>query len=126
MIVVFDTGDLKDRALGIAGEDPTAKNRARITAPRPGRSRRSHSTKCSMVATYLDPISGRYRLTPNRFEFWQHRGDRLHDRMVYLSANSDVGPSGSLSLQFGVFCTSSRATRGPKSSATIVVTTPTI
>lgn len=32
---------------------------------------------------------GGYRLTPRRFEFWQHRDDRLHDRVVYLPAGSN-------------------------------------
>ncbi|MGA7835926.1 MAG: pyridoxamine 5'-phosphate oxidase [Acidimicrobiales bacterium] len=31
---------------------------------------------------------GGYVLTPERFEFWQHREDRLHDRVVYLPEGS--------------------------------------
>jgi pyridoxamine 5'-phosphate oxidase len=29
---------------------------------------------------------GGYRLTPESFEFWQHRDDRLHDRLQYIRA----------------------------------------
>ncbi|HEY5112422.1 MAG TPA: pyridoxamine 5'-phosphate oxidase [Acidimicrobiales bacterium] len=28
-------------------------------------------------------VWGGFRLTPHRFEFWQHRDDQLHDRVVY-------------------------------------------
>jgi pyridoxamine 5'-phosphate oxidase len=33
---------------------------------------------------------GGYRVVPERYEFWQHREDRLHDRFVYV-ATSDGG-----------------------------------
>lgn len=29
------------------------------------------------------PHWGGYRLAPERYEFWQHRDDRLHDRLLY-------------------------------------------
>jgi pyridoxamine 5'-phosphate oxidase len=32
------------------------------------------------------PWWGGERIVPVRFEFWQHRNDRLHDRLVYLPA----------------------------------------
>ncbi|HUF85649.1 MAG TPA: pyridoxamine 5'-phosphate oxidase [Acidimicrobiia bacterium] len=31
----------------------------------------------------LPPFWGGYRVTPDEFEFWQHRDDRLHDRVRY-------------------------------------------
>ena len=34
---------------------------------------------------------GGYRLRPQRFEFWQHRDDRLHDRLLY-EAQSAMTP----------------------------------
>ena len=31
----------------------------------------------------LPPFWGGYRVTPIEFEFWEHRDDRLHDRVRY-------------------------------------------
>ena len=31
---------------------------------------------------------GGYRLRPVRFEFWQHREDRLHDRIIYTTVDA--------------------------------------
>jgi pyridoxamine 5'-phosphate oxidase len=31
----------------------------------------------------LPPFWGGYRVVPDEIELWQHRNDRLHDRLVY-------------------------------------------
>jgi pyridoxamine 5'-phosphate oxidase len=42
------------------------------------------------------PHWGGYRVTPERFEFWQGRESRLHDRIVYVRSD-DVWQTARLS-----------------------------
>ena len=39
----------------------------------------------------LPPFWGGYRLVPGRFEFWQGRENRLHDRICYMKKNGGKG-----------------------------------
>jgi pyridoxamine 5'-phosphate oxidase len=45
------------------------------------------SARYDGVEPPVPPAWGGFRIEPIVFEFWQHRADRLHDRLVYLPAD---------------------------------------
>jgi pyridoxamine 5'-phosphate oxidase len=67
-----------------------ASSQSRVVASREAIEKRVREYAVEFAGRYVPrpEFWGGYRVTPNRFEFWQHREDRLHDRIVYLPMSS--------------------------------------
>jgi pyridoxamine 5'-phosphate oxidase len=82
----------REQSLAYAHSRPRGSQLSALASPqsRPIESRTWMEERVRQLAQQYEahevPLSdawGGFRLAPNRFEFWQHRTNRLHDRLVY-------------------------------------------
>jgi pyridoxamine 5'-phosphate oxidase len=98
--LLFHRPDLQVRVEGVVGKVPPAESDA-YWATRPTRSRRSAAAsqqsrpigsraelEAAVAAQPAEPPRpatwGGFRLVPDRYEFWRHRDDRLHERHLFV------------------------------------------
>jgi pyridoxamine 5'-phosphate oxidase len=83
---------VRDESLAYARTRPRGSQLSALASPqsRPIPNRAWLEQRADELSERYDgeelPLSdswGGYRLTPERFEFWQHRTSRMHDRLVY-------------------------------------------